>query len=281
MGFLGPNGAGKTTTVRMLAALVAPTSGNATVAGYRLGDDNDAIRGCVGILTESPGLYGSLTARANLRFFGRLHGIDDSDIDSRIDRYMKMLDLDSRADERAADYSKGMRQKLAIARALLHDPPIIFLDEPTSALDPESAHTVRAFIRALRDEGRTILLATHNLAEADELCDSIALFRTHLLRVDTPTRLREAFGGDMVRMRFATSAHPFLTLVRNSAGVSSATVDGATLTLTVDDVERDMPRIVRGVVESGAELVAVEPHAASLEEAYLRMMAEHDAEASS
>jgi ABC-2 type transport system ATP-binding protein len=277
VGFLGPNGAGKTTTVRMLAALVAPTSGTAVVAGHTLGRDNDAIRAAVGILTETPGIYGTLTARQNLRFFARLNGLDDRTTNTRIDRFLEMLGLLGRDDERAGDYSKGMRQKLAIARALLHEPRVIFLDEPTSALDPESAHTVREFIRTLRSEGRTILLATHNLAEADELCDTIALFRTRLLRLDTPANLRAAVGGRGVRVRIAGPAQEYVGILRPLPSVHAVDVDDAELTVSLDDVERDTPAIVRALVDAGADIVAVEPLAKSLEEVYLQLMSEPEA----
>lgn len=274
VGFLGPNGAGKTTTVRMLAALVAPTSGTAVVAGHRLGEDNDAIRSAIGILTESPGIYGSLTARQNLRFFARLHGLDDRRIDARIDEYMALLGLDGRDRERAGEFSKGMRQKLAIARALLHDPSIVFLDEPTSALDPESAHTVRAFIRDLRSQGRTVLLATHNLAEADELCDTIALFRTRLMRLDTPANLRAAVSGRGVRVRLAVPAAVFEPAVAALAFVTAVHVEADTLSVELADPPVDTPELVRAIVEAGAPVLAIEPLASSLEEVYLQLMAD-------
>jgi ABC-2 type transport system ATP-binding protein len=275
LGFLGPNGAGKTTTVRMLAALVAPSSGSATVAGHRLGVDNDAIRASIGILTESPGVYSALTARQNLRFFARLNGIDDRASDERIDRYLAMLGLGGRERERVGDYSKGMRQKLAIARALLHDPPVIFLDEPTSALDPESAHTVREFIRTLRSQGRTILLATHNLSEADELCDTIALFRTHLLRMDTVANLRASVSGRGVRIRLAGDAAPFLATARSLA-LAATHVAKSVIEIPLDDPDRETPRVVSALVESGAEILAVEPLGSSLEEVYLQLMKEEE-----
>lgn len=177
-GFLGPNGAGKTTTVRMLAALIAPTSGSAVVTGYRLGEEDHAIRRNVGLLTESPGLYERLSARQNLIFFARLYDLDAARAEAQTERYLRMLGLWDRRDDPVGSFSKGMRQKLAIARALLHEPAIIFLDEPTAGLDPEAARTVREFIKELRAEGRTIFLTTHNLPEADELCDTIAVFRT-------------------------------------------------------------------------------------------------------
>ena len=194
-GFLGPNGAGKTTTVRMLSALIAPTSGTARVAGYEVGRDNDKLRKAVGILTQTPGMYGRLTAMQNLVFFAGLYELPAAAARAQAERYLRLLELWDRRDDRVGGFSKGMRQKLAIARALLHEPPVVFLDEPTSGLDPEAARTVRDFIKTLRQEGRTIFLTTHNLPEADELCDLVAVFRTELVRVDTPQNLRARCSG--------------------------------------------------------------------------------------
>ena len=199
---LGDNGAGKTTTVRMLAALIAPTDGDAIVAGHTLGVDDTALRGSVGILTEQPGLYDRLSARQNLRYFARLYDLDPARADSQVERYLHLLELWDRRDEPVGTFSKGMRQKLAIARALLHEPSVVFLDEPTAALDPEAARTVRDFVKGLKAEGRTIFLTTHNLPEADELCDSIGIFQRRLLRMGSPDELRAGlFGaGTVVRV---------------------------------------------------------------------------------
>src|SRR5579859_6829011 len=194
-GFLGPNGAGKTTTVRLLTALIAPTRGSAVVAGHRLGEHNEAIRQAVGILTETPGLYDRLSAWQNLLFFAQMYDLTAERAASQVERYLHLLDLWERRDDKVGGFSKGMRQKLAIARALLHEPKIIFLDEPTSGLDPEAARTVRDFVKDLRAEGHTIFLTTHNLPEADELCDMIGVFRTTLVRVDTPSNLRSSLFG--------------------------------------------------------------------------------------
>ena len=146
-GFLGPNGAGKTTTVRMLAGLIQPTSGDAVVAGHRVTADADALRGAVGILTETPGLYDRLSARQNLRYFARLYDLTVAQADDEVARYLRLLGLWDRRDDPVGTFSKGMRQKLAIARALLHDPAVVFLDEPTAGLDPEAARVVREFIK--------------------------------------------------------------------------------------------------------------------------------------
>ncbi len=216
-GFLGPNGAGKTTTVRLLSALIAPTRGSATVAGYHLGENNQAIRQVVGILTETPGLYDRLSAWQNLMFFAELYDLPAKRASSQIERYLRLLDLWERRDDKVGGFSKGMRQKLAIARALLHEPKVIFLDEPTAGLDPEAARVVLDFIKALRAEGRTIFLTTHNLPEADELCDLIGVFRARLLRLDTPANLRAGMFGSGTQVRVVGDAARWLETVRSPA----------------------------------------------------------------
>ncbi len=197
LGLLGPNGAGKTTTVRMLTALIEPTEGRASVDGLDVVEHPEAVRARVGILTETPGLYDKLSATANLEFFGRLYGLDAATRAARIERYLRLFSLWDRRDDIAGTFSKGMKQKLAIARALLHEPAVVFLDEPTAALDPEAAYVVREAIEALRRSGRTIVLATHNLDEADRLCDRVAFVRGGLLRIDSPAGLR----GSLARTR--------------------------------------------------------------------------------
>ena len=195
-GFLGPNGAGKTTTVRMLTSLIGPTSGSAWVNGYQVGVDDQEIRRSVGILTESPGMYERLSAHKNLTIYANLYNVED--VEGQVGKYLRMLGLWSRRDDPAGSFSKGMRQKLAIARALLHEPKLLFLDEPTSGLDPEAARLVRSFIEELRGQGRTIFICTHNLNEADRLCDRIGIFRSRLIEIDTPENLRQKLYGRKV-----------------------------------------------------------------------------------
>jgi ABC-2 type transport system ATP-binding protein len=195
-GFLGPNGAGKTTTIRMLAALIAPTKGEARVAGYQIGEQDSEIRQNVGILTESPGLYDRLSAERNLAFFAHLYRVEN--VGAQVERYLRLLGLWDRRQEPAGTLSKGMRHKLAIARAMLHEPQVLFLDEPTSGLDPQAARLVREFIASLKHKGRTIFICTHNLDEADRLCDRVAVLNTQLIAVDTPAALRRRLFGRSV-----------------------------------------------------------------------------------
>lgn len=175
LGLLGPNGAGKTTTTRMLACLIRPTTGTAEIGGFTIGEADESIRRIIGITTEVPGLYERLSAMRNLEFFAELYGIDNAT--KRIEKYLRLLELWDRRNDRAGSFSKGMKQKLALARALIHEPKILLLDEPTSGLDPQVAQGVREFILQLKSEGRTILLCTHNLDEAARLCDRIAVLK--------------------------------------------------------------------------------------------------------
>jgi ABC-2 type transport system ATP-binding protein len=279
-GFLGPNGAGKTTTVRLLSALIAPTRGSATVAGYRLGEYNEAIRQAVGILTETPGLYDRLSAWDNLLFFAELYDLPAERAASQVERYLRLLNLWDRRNDKVGGFSKGMRQKLAIARALLHEPKVIFLDEPTSGLDPEAARVVRDFIKALRAEGRTIFLTTHNLPEADELCDSIGVFRSRLLHLGTPTQLRTGLFGTGTQVRVVGEAARWLETVRALSFVQEATASESILSVSLAHPDDQNPALVRALVEAGAPILAVEPTSHSLEEVYLELV-EHEPEAAS
>ncbi|HEY0753423.1 MAG TPA: ABC transporter ATP-binding protein [Ktedonobacteraceae bacterium] len=271
-GFLGPNGAGKTTTVRMLAALIAPSAGSARIAGYTLGEENEKIRRAVGILTETPGLYDRLSAWQNLLFFARLYGLDRQKAAEQVKSYLHMLNLWERRDDRVGGFSKGMRQKLAIARALLHEPQVVFLDEPTAGLDPIAARVVHQFIKELRSEGRTIFLTTHNLHEADELCDLVGVFRTQLLRVDTPANLRVGMFGRGTLVRVVGEAEHWLELVRSLPFVGGVIVNQDKLTVKLDDPEYQNPMLVSALVRAGAQVRYVEALSHSLEEVYMGLI---------
>ena len=275
LGLLGPNGAGKTTTVRMLTALIEPSEGTAAVDGLDVVHDADAVRARVGILTETPGLYDKLSATANLDFFGRLYGLPPAVRAERIERYLRLFGLWDRRRDVAGTFSKGMKQKLAIARALLHDPAVVFLDEPTAALDPEAAFIVREAIEELRRAGRTIVLATHNLDEADRLCDRIAFIRGGLLRIDSPARLRGGLGSRRLVLRVADAGSEGLgSLIAEAAGAPStqvAAVDGA-WHLSTADPEAVAPGVVRALVGAGLDVLEVHAERTSLEAVYFDVM---------
>ena len=273
LGLLGPNGAGKTTTVRVLAALIEPSEGSATVDGMDVRRQPDEVRARVGILTETPGLYEKLSATANLDFFGRLYGLDSAIRAERIERYLRLFSLWERRDEAAGAFSKGMKQKLAIARALLHEPAVVFLDEPTAALDPEAAYIVRDAIEAIRRSGRTIVLATHNLYEADRLCDRVAFVRGGVLRVDSPADLRAALGGLRVEVAFAGRPDPAIVLAAERvAGVTAAELADHRLVVSAVEPGAVTPDLVRALVAAGANIVDVRERASSLEQIYFEIM---------
>jgi ABC-2 type transport system ATP-binding protein len=195
-GFLGPNGAGKTTTVRMLCCLISKTTGQARIANYDVGNSADSmrIRQLIGSVPDNVGLYEDLTAYDNLDYYGKLYKCTELQRKENILRFLKMLGLWEKKDVTVATFSKGMKQKLAIARALIHDPEILFMDEPTANLDPESAKTVREFILKLKSEKKTIFVNTHNLDEAQRICDRIGILNTKLMAIGTPEELEHSVG---------------------------------------------------------------------------------------
>lgn len=277
-GFLGPNGAGKTTTVRMLSSLIGPTDGTATVNGFSLGKQDTEIRRSVGILTETPGMYDNLSAEYNMQIYASLYEVKDPK--GQIEKYLRLLGLWERRNDAAGTFSKGMRQKLAIARALMHEPRTVFLDEPTAGLDPEAAHLVRDFILEIKKEGRTIFLCTHNLDEADRLCDRIGVFKTHLLVVDTPAHLRsQVFGRKVVFHLRASEAVSFPALTNNLLDklrplsfVHEAHSMENKLLVTLDDPERYNPDLIRLLVNNGADIQFVGELRHSLEDVYLQLV---------
>ena len=269
-GFLGPNGAGKTTTVRMLTSLIGLTSGTARVAGYVLGQQDTAIRRTVGLLTETPGMYDNLSAEYNLQIFAELYEVKD--VQGQVEKYLRMLGLWDRRADAAGTFSKGMKQKLAIARALLHEPRILFLDEPTAGLDPESSHLVREFIAELKKEGRTIFLCTHNLDEADRLCDRVGVFKTRLLVLDTPSRLRTSVFGRKIVFHLRAADDHLVTVVEKLPFVREVKRAENKLVVAMDDPEAHNPEIVRILVGVGADIQFVGELRHSLEDVYLQLV---------
>jgi len=269
-GFLGPNGAGKTTTVRMLTSLIAPSHGTATVSGFKVGLQDTDIRRTAGVLTETPGMYDNLSAEYNLRIFAELYEVKD--VKGQIEKYLKMLGLYDRRLDSAGTFSKGMKQKLAIARALLHEPRVLFLDEPTAGLDPEAAHLVRDFIEELKKEGRTIFICTHNLDEADRLCDRVGVFKTHLLVVDTPSNLRKSVFGRKVVFHMRSADEELGRIIRKLPFVREVKVVANKLIVSLQDPETQNPEVVRTLVGAGADLQFVGELRHSLEEVYLELV---------
>jgi ABC-2 type transport system ATP-binding protein len=270
-GFLGPNGAGKTTTIRMLTGLISPSAGTAQVAGFELGHDDQSLRQNVGILTEAPGLYDRLSAERNLNFYAQLYEIGD--VAGQVEKYLRMLGLWGRRHEATGTFSRGMRQKLAIARALLHEPPVLFLDEPTSGLDPQAARLVREFIAELKSEGRTIFLCTHNLDEADRLCDRIGVINGRLLAVDAPAALRRELFGRTVVFHLKAVEPSYQAALEAFPFVKSVEQLDTRLLVTLDEPDDQNPRLVAALVGEGAQVQFVGEIRRSLEDVYMHLMA--------
>jgi ABC-2 type transport system ATP-binding protein len=273
-GLLGPNGAGKTTTIRMLAGLIGKTSGQAWVAGCRVGDPAAArkLRGLVGLMPEEAGLYLDLSAARTLDFYGKLYQVPYGMRAERTERLLTMLDLWDRRDARVRTFSKGMKQRLTIARALINDPPVLFLDEPTANLDPEGAKTVRDFLLQLKQEKRTILLNTHQLAEAERVCDRVGIMQTKLVAVGTPDELRGTASSRATAIQLAVVTDAVVAAARSTSR-AAVTVAGNTITIPVDKPERDNPELVKAVVAAGGEIQFVSGSVPSLEETYLKLLA--------
>ena len=268
---LGPNGAGKTTILRMLGGLIAPTSGSVVIDGVQLTRATGAtLRRRIGFLPEAPGLWDRLTVRENLAVYANLYKLEAAD--RVIDWLLDLFELTAHQAARAAELSKGMRQKVAIARALLHDPQILLLDEPTSGLDPQIARTVRRLLDERRGQGCSILVSTHNLDETERLADRVAVVQGRLIAMDTPACLRRRLTQGRIVVRVAGLASACLSAVRPFDG--AATVDGQLLTLRLPDLERDTPALVRGLVEAGARILEVRPETAALEDVYLHLLAD-------
>ena len=266
---LGPNGAGKTTTLRLLAGLIAPTSGSVTIDGEPLTPRTGSkLRRQIGFLTEHPGLWDRLTVRQHLRVYAGLYGLPDED--TAIDRVVTKLDMHTLRDRRAGELSKGMRQRVALARALLHDPRFVLLDEPTSGLDPSSARAVRSLIQSLRDEGRAVLVSTHNLDEAERVATRVAVLRTLLLAADTPAALRGRLFTNRLTVTLSTDAQCFGALLERS-GVEDVNVSGSSLSLNLGTTY-STPEIVNQLVEGGAQIESVVQDSASLEQVYHRLL---------
>ena len=265
---VGPNGAGKTTTMRMLAGLIAPSGGTVTLDGVPVTPRTaGAARGRIGFLTEAPGLWDRLTVIENLRTYAKLHQLADPD--GAAMRVLDRLGLADRARTRAAELSKGMRQKVAIARSVLHDPPVLLLDEPTSGLDPQVAREVRSLIEERRAAGGAILVSTHNLAEVERLADRVAVLRTRLLAFERPSALQRLPGAARVLVRVGGAMDSALQVARSfDAG---AAVDGGALTLTLA-AESETPALVRALVAAAVDVVEVRALTADLEDAYLRVV---------
>jgi ABC-2 type transport system ATP-binding protein len=277
-GLLGPNGAGKTTTVRMLACLISPSQGSAQVHGYDISRDSLKVRQIVGILTENPSLYERLSAYENMDFFAEAYGLSNlNEKQKRIRELLEFFELWERRDDRVATFSKGMKQKLAVARALVHKPPVLFLDEPTAGLDPESAKAIRDLVKRLSQrEKRTILLCTHRLEDAERLCSRVMIIDNgRSVIVGTPDELRNGIAGQPVlQIELTRVTEKIVESVKQLKQVRDIVADNSAskLTIGLDDVKSGTPEVVRTVVIAGGQVRAVNVLRPSLEEAYLKVL---------
>ncbi|MGD0159156.1 MAG: ABC transporter ATP-binding protein [Candidatus Bathyarchaeia archaeon] len=274
-GFLGPNGAGKTTTVRMLCCLISKSSGNATVGGYEIGNKEDSvkIRKIIGLVPDNVGLSEHLSAYDNLDFYGKIYDLGDAERKRNIQRFLEMLGLWEKRNVLAGTFSKGMKQKLAIARALIHDPQVLFLDEPTVNLDPESAKTVREFILELKKQKKTIFLNTHNLDEAQRICDKIAILNTKLRAIGTPDELERSVHGRSTVITLEQVNDAVLNSLKKLS-LRNLTVDGNKVTFDVVDPDKENSPVVESLVLAGGHVRAINVVGSTLEDTYLKLVRE-------
>jgi ABC-2 type transport system ATP-binding protein len=279
-GLLGPNGAGKTTLVRLLNGVLKADAGRAHVLGCDPQTQGDALRRRSGVLTETPSIYERLTARQNLHFFGTLYGVPEADLARRTDALLEQFGLHDRADDRAGGFSKGMKQRLALARTLIHQPDILFFDEPTAGLDPEAAQQVTDLIAQYSGaDGRTVFLCTHNLDEAGRLCDRVGILNHgRLLAVGKPDDLgRNLWDGQWVDIGLQTPPPTGLdAALRGVAGATQVQIKGAALAVQVRD-ESVIPAVVSAAAAAGAQILRVTPRAHSLHDIYFKLQAEAEA----
>jgi ABC-2 type transport system ATP-binding protein len=272
LALLGQNGAGKTTTVRMLTSVLAPTRGWARIAGYDVSRQPDKVRSVVGVLTEQHGLYLRMTGNEYLDFFGRIYGLDFDARARRSGELMEYYGLAHAARQPIGQYSKGMRQKLALVRTLLHEPPVLLLDEPTSAMDPESARLVRGAIASLRSSQRTIIICTHNLVEAELLADQIAIiYRGRILIRGTVEELKKRLLGPAeYEVRLQDGKH--LGRIKLPEGVTALADSETGPRFRVDDPQAANPQLLKEIMKNGTEVVALQEVPRTLEQVYLAAM---------
>lgn len=268
---LGPNGAGKTTTLRMLAGLISPSSGVVAIDDAPLDASGAAAaRMQIGFLTEAPGLWDRLTVRENLRVYARLYGLRSPD--AVIDRSLALFDLHEHDSTAAAELSKGTRQKVALARALLHEPRVLLLDEPTSGLDPEISRGVRGILQERRAAGCSILVSTHNLDEAERIADRVAVLDRRLLALDRPAALRRRLTTGRLLIRVDGAPTGVLSEIRRFD--SHASIEDGAIVLRLADLNRDTPDVISALISAGARVLEVRPEIPALEDVYIHLVGE-------
>jgi ABC-2 type transport system ATP-binding protein len=277
-GLLGPNGAGKTTTIRVLACLISPSKGSASVSKYSISENPLAVRKTVGILTENPSLYERLTAQENMDFFAQAYDLTEpQEKADRIKELLRFFNLWERKNDKVGTFSKGMKQKLAIARALVHKPPVLLLDEPTAGLDPESAKEVRDLMKRLtQQEKHTILICTHRLEDAEKLCSRVMIINQgKSIAIGTPDQLRDKIANKpTVRIDLRNIDSKIVKAIQRVSYVEhvEASKSSSKLTVVLNDIDLGIPEVVKSIVNNGGLIHAVYPLRPSLEDAYLKMI---------
>jgi ABC-2 type transport system ATP-binding protein len=274
-GFLGPNGAGKTTTIRMLCCLISKSSGEAKIAGYEIGNNANSleIRKKIGLVPDNVGLYNGLSAYENLDFYGRLYDCSEKQRKENIEYYLRMMGLWDKRNQSVGNFSKGMKQKIAIARAMLHDPEILFLDELTSNLDPESSKVVIDLILKFKTEGKTIFLNTHNLDEAQRICDRIGILKTRLIAINTPEQLRKSIWGNKTVIQMEKITDSILEAVKGLTP-KGFVVEQNKIIIEVTDPLIENSLYIKAITSSGGSIQFVTTLNPDLEETYLKIMEE-------
>jgi ABC-2 type transport system ATP-binding protein len=273
-GFLGPNGAGKTTTVRMLCCLISKTSGNGKIGNYEIGNKEDSlkIRKIIGFVSDNVGLSENLTAYDNLDFFAKIYDCPETQRKENIKRFLEMLGLWEKRNVLAGTFSKGMKQKLAIARALIHEPQVIFMDEPTANLDPEASKTVRDFILHLKKEKKTIFLNTHNLDEAQRICDRVAIINTSLRAIGTSQELERSVSGKKTVIGLEQQANDVVLKALKKMLLKNLSSEGNMIRFDVEDPDKENSPVVEAIVQAGGHVKSINVVGSTLEDTYLKLV---------
>ncbi|MFA5406214.1 MAG: ABC transporter ATP-binding protein [Candidatus Nanoarchaeia archaeon] len=270
-GFLGPNGAGKTTTMRLLCCLLKPTNGTATIGGHDVLTEPEKIRPLIGLLPENHGLYEALSVKKNLMFHAQLQGINESKAEARMKHYLSMVDLWDRRDDLTGELSKGMKQKVAITRALLHEPKYLFLDEPTAGLDPQASKIIRELILSLKAKNRVIFINTHNLPEAQRICDRVAVLDKNVISIGRPSDLEHSLFKSRLMIELTKLSPRIISALKGY----DYKRQGNKLIVTINKPEKDNPLIISKLVRAGASIKYASEESASLEDIYLKLIGDN------
>lgn len=270
-GLLGPNGAGKTSTLRMLTCLISKTSGDARIGDFSISNKEDSIkiRKLIGLVAENVGLYEELSAYKNIDFYGKLYGLSDQQRKQNIENLLQALGLWEVRDKPVGTFSKGMKQKVAIARALSHDPEVLFLDEPTANLDPEAAKLVRDSILNLKKEGKTIFVNTHNLDEAQRICNTVGILKTKLIAIGSPEQLKESLRKERTVIELEEVTDEIVAAIK-IVSTAELEVDGKKLLIDVSNPQIENPILIKAITSVGGSIVAVSRLSPTMEEVYLK-----------